>query len=185
MAYKFTRIAESALRYAADAAAELGHDYIGTEHILVGLLSEKQGIACQALMQYGVTAEKVTDMISQFIGRNTSVGVADIKDYTPRTRTVLDLAEKEAKRLSENSIGTEHILIALLRENECVATRLLVTLGVNIQKLYNDLLESISGGYEGTSSGKYDKSGEKDTSTLDKYSRDLTESAREGKLDPV
>jgi len=186
MQYRFTANAANAIQLSANAAEELKHNYIGTEHILLGLLREEEGIARKVLNQHEVTAEKVEKLVSQLIG-NGNVEVADVVDYTPRSRRILELSNREALRFQAQAIGTEHLLIALLRESDCVAVRLLTTIGVNIQRLYADIiaamgLDSAAAKNEFAGKGAKGKSG---TETLDQYSRDLTQMAKEGKLDPV
>ena len=188
MQYRFTQMAANAMQYAADVASELSHNYIGTEHLLIGLLREEDGLASQVLAENDITEDKVMRLVEQLI-TSGNVEVADVIDYTPRSRRILELAGREALRFNAQAIGTEHLLIAMLRENDCVAVRLLTTLGVNIQKLYADILSAM--GYDtssaktefGAKSGRH--KGKSKTQTLDQYSRDLTALAREGRLDPV
>lgn len=188
MQYRFTQMAANAMQYAADVASELSHNYIGTEHLLLGLLREEDGLASQVLSQHEITEEKVMRLVEQLI-TGGNVEVADVVDYTPRSRRILELSAREALRFHAAAIGTEHLLIAMLRESDCVAVRLLTTLGVNIQKLYGDILGAM--GYDtsaaktefGSKSGRHKS--KSSTPTLDQYSRDLTSLAREGRLDPV
>lgn len=188
MQYRFTQMAANVMQYAADVASELSHNYIGTEHLLIGLLREEDGLASQVLVQNDVTEEKVMRLVEQLITAG-NVEVADVIDYTPRSRRILELAGREALRFRAQAIGTEHLLIAILRESDCVAVRLLNTLGVSIQKLYGDILgamgldTSAAKSEFGAKSGRH--KGKSATPTLDQYSRDLTALAREGKLDPV
>ena len=188
MQYRFTQMAANAIQYAADVASELSHNYIGTEHLLLGLLRAQDGLAAQVLSEHDVTEEKVMRLVEQLI-TGSPVEVADVVDYTPRSRRVMELSAREAVRFRATAIGTEHLLIAMLRESDCVAVRLLTTLGVNIQKLYADILgamgldTSAAKNEFGTKSGRH--KGKSATPTLDQYSRDLTALAREGKLDPV
>lgn len=186
MQYRFTANAAAAIQFSANTAEELKHNYIGTEHILLGLLKEEEGIAGKVLNQHGVTAEKVEKLVSQLIGSG-NVEVADVVDYTPRSKRILELSHREALRFQAQAIGTEHLLIALLRESDCVAVRLLTTIGVNIQKLYSDIIAAMgldSAAVKNEFSGKGTR-GRSGTETLDQYSRDLTQMAKEGKLDPV
>lgn len=188
MQYRFTQNAANAIQFAADAAEELEHNYIGTEHILIGLLREGEGIAASVLEEHGVTEEKVIDLVSQLIGSSASVEVADVVDYTPRSKRIFELSSREAIRFHAQAIGTEHILIALLREGDCVAVRLLTTLGVNIQKVYSDIISAMgadNGQAKKDMPGKAKGKGKSQTPTLDQYSRDLTGMAKEGRLDPV
>ena len=120
MQYRFTQMAANAMQYAADAASELQHNYIGTEHLLVGLLREEEGIASQVLNQHGISEEKILRLVAQLIGSG-NVKVADVIDYTPRSRRIIELSSREAMRFKASAIGTEHLLIALLRESDCVA----------------------------------------------------------------
>ena len=188
MQYRFTQMAANAVQYAADVATELSHNYIGTEHLLLGLLREEDCLACQVLSEHDVTEEKVMRLVEQLI-TGGNVEVADVVDYTPRSRRVMELSAREAMRFHAAAIGTEHLLIAMLRESECVGVRLLTTLGVNIQKLYADILgamgldTSAAKNEFGAKNGRH--RGKSSTQTLDQYSRDLTALAREGKLDPV
>jgi len=186
MQYRFTANAANAIQFSANAAEELKHNYIGTEHILLGLLREEEGIARKVLNQHKVTADKVEKLVSQLIGSG-NVEVAEAVDYTPRSRRILELSSREALRFQAQAIGTEHLLIALLKEGDCVAVRLLTTIGVNIQKLYADIIAAMGldlASVKNEFAGKGAK-GKSGTETLDQYSRDLTQMAREGKLDPV
>ena len=188
MQYKFTESAARAISNAADAAGELGHNYIGTEHILIGLLREREGIASKVLTEHGIEEEKVLDLVSQLISGGGQTAVCDVVDYTPRSRRILELSNREAMRFRASTIGTEHLLIALLRESDCVAVRLLTTMGVNIQKLYSDIINAM--GIDSSQAkkdipGKGKSKGKSQTPTLDQYSRDLTALAKEGRLDPV
>jgi len=187
MQYRFTESAARAVSFAADAAAELGHNYIGTEHILIGLLRETGGLASKVLGEHGIEESKVLDLVNQLISGGQTA-VADVTDYTPRSRRILELSNREAMRFRAASIGTEHVLIALLRESDCVAVRLLTTMGVNIQKLYTDIINAM--GVDGGQAkkdvpGKGKGRAKSQTPVLDQYSRDLTAMAKEGKLDPV
>ena len=185
---RFTEQAREAIGMAVEAAEELGHSYVGTEHLLIGLLREKSGVAARVLEGCGVRVEKVTELINQLIAPNQSVGMAERSTYTPSATRVLENSYREAVRFKAPLIGTEHLLISMIRESDCVAVRLLNTMGISIQKIYLDLLsamgedapaekEELQGGKAG--------SGRTATPTLDSYSRDLTELARAGKLDPV
>ncbi len=185
---RFTEKAREAISLAEDAAASLGHNYVGTEHLLLGLLHEGTGVAARVLDECGIKEEKVMELVSQLITPNQAVQVAEPNTYTPSAVRVLENSRREAVRFKAPQIGTEHILIAMIRENDCVATRLLNTMGVSIQRLYMDLLaamgEDAPAGREETQPARSAK-GKAATPTLDAYSRDLTALAREGKLDPV
>ena len=128
MQYRFTQMAANVMHYSKEVAAELNHSYIGTEHILIGLLREKEGLACQVLEDHDVTEEKVLHMVSQLI-QGSQTMVAEPEEYTPRSRRILEIANREAMRFRASAIGTEHLLIAILRETDCVAAQLLYSLG--------------------------------------------------------
>ena len=184
---RFTKTAQEALDHAADTAAMLGHGYIGSEHLLIGLIQAEDSLASTVLLNNDVTAEKIINLVYQLIAPDNQVGVKEPSGYTPRVRRILENSAKEASRFHADSIGTEHLLIAIIKETESVAARLLNTLGVAIKKLYVDTLAAMG---EDANSYREDfqngrPRGKKSTQTLDQYSRDLTELARNGKLDPV
>lgn len=185
---RFTAKAREAIGLAVDAAETLGHNYVGTEHLLIGLLQEGAGVAARVLDECGVKVEKVMELVSQLITPNQTVRTAEQNTYTPSARRVIENSYREAVRFKAPLIGTEHILIAIIRENDCVASRLLNTMGISIQRLYVDLLsamgEDAAAGRDDIAAGKGSK-GKAATPALDRYSRDLTALAREGKLDPV
>lgn len=187
---KFTENARAAISVAKDIAYRLSHNYIGTEHLLIGLM-EVDGVASRILEENGVTVEKVLELVNQLIAPNNGVEMMDGGSFTPRSKRILDQSYKEAAKLKASMVGTEHILIALIKESDCIAVRLLNTLGVNVQKVYIDILTAsgidVSAAKTEYSTGKSSKTKGKAsaTPTLDQYSRDLTEYAREGKLDPV
>ena len=186
MQMQFTGKAEDALNLAAKCAKQLKQGYIGTEHILVGLIKEGSGVAAKVLSDNGVTTEAAMKMIKELIAFESGVVIKEREGYSPRAEKILDDAHKQAKRFGQKKTGTEHILLALLKEGENVAVRLLNTLNVSIQKLYVDILTAM-----GADSNLYKEDlgkkqiGKSKTATLDQYSRDLTALAREGKLDPV
>lgn len=190
MQEQYTPNAKNALDLAVKCAKELKHSYIGTEHLLVGLLKEKTGVAARVLRNSNVEEEKLLELIERLITPNSGLSLKEPEGYTPRAERVLQLSQKEASRFKSDKIGTEHILIALIKESDCVAARLLNTLGVNAQKLYVETLVAI--GEDGSlykedfQNGKPIKNKTKTTTpTLNQYSRDLTELARNKKLDPV
>ncbi len=185
---RFTEHAKIAIDCATKIAFELNHNYIGTEHLLIGLLSAP-GVATEVLEENGVDKDKLIELIHQLIAPTANVGLLDKENFTPRSQKILNQSYKEAARLKSQLVGTEHILIALMKEADCIAMRLLNTIGVNVQKLYVDTMTAI-GGDMGVAKNEYlahkNKSRSKSaTPTLDQYSRDLTAYAREGKLDPV
>ncbi|MDF2908040.1 MAG: clpC [Herbinix sp.] len=187
---KFTENAKNAINLAREVAFRLSHNYIGTEHLLIGLM-EVEGVASKILEENGVTVEKVLELVNQLIAPNNGVEMMDAGSFTPRSKRILDQSSKEAAKFKAPLVGTEHILIALIKESDCIAVRLLNTLGVNVQKVYIDILTAsgvdISAAKNEYSAGKGPKGKGKasTTPTLDQYSRDLTDYAREGKLDPV
>ncbi len=183
----FTKKAEEVLNNAARAATELRHGSVGSEHILIGLLRTDNCQAGEVLIENGVEEEKILEIIHQVINRNNSVGLAEPSDYTPRATKVLANAAKEAARYGARLVGTEHILIGIIKEPESVAARILSTMEINIQKVYVDLMVSMG---QDTGTAKEEFFGRNNrkksaTATLDQYSRDLTRLAIEGKLDPV
>ena len=187
---KFTRQAANALKLAKTTAQSCNHSYIGTEHILVGLLKEKEGTAGRILEEFNVEEDALRQLIEELIAPSEVLVTEKAPEYSPRALRVLERSVQEAENQKEAQAGTEHLLVAMLKETDCVATRLLYTMGVNIQKLYvavltamgieNPTAEELQGGRN----QKTQKSGAA-TPTLDQYSRDLTVMAAEGKLDPV
>ena len=185
----FTEYANRALNLAKKRANEYGTGYIGSEHLLLGLLMEPDGAAGMNLREAGVEAEKLLELIDKLIVPEGNL--KDAGEYTPRTTQILENSLREAEALRMEKAGTEHMLIAMIKDSECVATRLLHTLGVNIQKLYLSILDSM-----GIEEEMYKElaqnarnmrsvQGESATPVLDQYSRDLTQMAADGMLDPV
>ena len=184
---EYTDKARIALELARRAARSLHQSYIGTEHLLLGLIKENTGVAAKILLDNGVTAEQLTDMVSDLLAPDSTTLLAEKNDFSPRARDVLEEAARQAERFKADRIGTEHILLAILKENDSIAIRLLNTIGVSTQKLYVDTLISM-----GVDPAKYkddlnqvSRKKQGKGSTLEQYSRDLTALAREGKLDPV
>ena len=193
MTYKFTNRANKAIEIANDIALELGHSYIGTEHILYGLAKEGNGIASKVLENQNVTADDILNKIEELIGRDEPI--ENIVDFTPRTKRVVESAFIEARKLGYNFIGTEHLLIGILREGDCIAAKILLDLNVNIPKLYNEIIKVINEGenYNTSDENSNNTNGTKrrgkgsynQTPTLNQFGEDLTKKAEEGKLDPV
>ena len=182
----FTKKAEEVLRNASIAAAKFGHGSIGSEHILLGLIRTKDCQAGEILLDAGLEEDKLIEIIHQVINNN-NIGLREPDSYTPRAAKVLENARKEARRFGANLIGSEHILVGIIKETESVAARLLSTLGINLQKVYINLMVSMgqdSSVYKDEVPGKNSRK-KSATATLDQYSRDLTKLAAEGKLDPV
>lgn len=186
MQSQFTSNAQEALKAAARCASALKQGYVGTEHILAGLLKEQAGVAHKVLTDNGVELERVTEMIRESIAFDGGVGIKEREGYSPRARKILEEAHRQAARFNQQQTGTEHLLLAIIKEGENVAVRLLNTLGVNVQKIYADTLIAIGqdGNLYKEDLGRRAQSKSK-TGTLNQYSRDLTAMAREGRLDPV
>ncbi|MCD8153244.1 MAG: ATP-dependent Clp protease ATP-binding subunit [Clostridiales bacterium] len=190
MQEKFTIQAQNAIALAKETARSCGHSYVGTEHLLLGLVREPEGTGGMLLRESGVESEKLLELIDKLITPPGAVVTEEKPEISPRARRILEQSVLEAEAMRMKQAGTEHILIAMLREVECVGTRLLYTMNVNIQKLYASVLsamgmdnEEIAGEFQAArmSRGKNGSS----TPVLDQYSRDLTELAAEGKLDSV
>ncbi len=186
MQSRFTDKAQEALSHASKYASHLKQGYVGTEHILAGLLRESEGVAHKVLTDNGVELTQVLEMIQELIAFESGVGLKEREGYSPRALKILEEAHRQAARFGQKETGTEHLLMALIKEGENVAVRLLNTLGINIQKIYVDTLVSI-----GQDGNLYKEDlGKKASlkgkgSALNQYSRDLTAMAREGGLDPV
>lgn len=185
----YTAKAKKAIDIATRISKSLHHSYIGTEHILLGLLKEGTGVASQVLADNGVEYDKVLELIEELIAPGNVVAVLE-DGLSPRAAHVLEVSKAEAARFHSEKIGTEHLLIAMIKETECVASRLLNTLSVNVQKMYVDTLiamgEDVSQYKDEFQNGKPGKrKNAEGTPSLDQFSRDLTELARDGKLDPV
>ncbi len=190
MQKSFTNKAQKALKLAEKASKMMRHNYIGTEHLLLGLLREGTGVAANVLMDNGVEANQLLDLIKSLIAPSGHTAVEDADGWTPRAEQILENAGREADRFSSKEIGTEHLLIAILKETECAASRLMNTLNINMQKLYVDTLVAM--GEDGNlyredfQNGKPNKrKSAANTPMLDQYARDLTKLATERYLDPV
>lgn len=186
---QYTPQAGKALELAAKLSKKLQHNYVGTEHILAGLLQEGTGVAAKVLTENHLEEKKLLELIEELISPGERTLLLDADGYSPRTQKMLDTAEKEAEHFSSEEVGTEHLLLAIMKENESAAVRLLNTMSVNLQKLYIDLLvamgEESSFSREEMRSAKGRKRNLEATPVLDQYSRDLTKLALEGKMDPV
>ena len=193
MRNKFTKQAQTALTLAKAAAIDFELGYIGTEHLLLGLLSETEGAAGRVLEEFQVDGKKLVELIDKLVTPAEVGNITEIEmkpSYSPRTEKVLKSAVAEAQNSGCEKAGTEHLLLAMLRETDCVGTRLLYTMGVNIQKLYAAVLGAM--GYDNEAiqeefqaAKAMQNPGGSPTPALDQYSRDLTQMAAEGKLDPV
>jgi len=181
---RFTDKAERAIALAQESAMKFGHGYVGTEHILLGLMSEGTGIASRVLQAQSVTEEKVANKIQELIGLGEETNM-EPAGFTPRTKRVLEISFKEARRQNQNFIGTEHLLLAIMREGESVAVRILIELGIDPQKLIGDVVKMLNEEAPNASGIPKSSAQSSNTPTLNQFGRDLTELAREGKFDPV
>ena len=187
MQSQFTSKAKAALMLAEKAARSMRQGYVGTEHILLGLLREQTGVAARVLLENNVDEMQVLEMIRDLIAPEIGISLKERDGYSPRAMKVLEEAHRQAERFGAELTGTEHILLALIKEGENVAVRLLNTCGISTQKIYVDLLIAIGedGGLYKEDLAKKNAKKKQGQSTLEQYSRDLTALAREGKLDPV
>ncbi len=191
---RFTQSAQNALDKALEYARKFGHTYVGSEHLLLGLLSEGDGMASKLLLARSASLDNALEMVKEISGKGSpsDVGAADM---TPRTKKIIESSAYQAMKLGQNYIGTEHLLLGLLSESDCVAVRILAAQGVGITELANDLINYVrgvegEGGYQSNLKSADQKKGNaqsslKDTPTLKQYGRDLTAMAKEGKLDPI
>ena len=189
MSTQYTNQAKTAVKYAEKTARRYKHSYIGTEHLLAGLLHEEEGTAGMVLRDMGISEERLMEMIRKLVApEESNVLTADRAGYTPRAARMLEGAVEEADDLRSEKIGTEHLLLAMLREVDCMGTRLLHTMGVNIRKLQNEVLvamgEEVANPRDNGNARSRNEAAT-GTPTLDQYSRDLTEMARQGVMDPV
>ena len=183
---KFTPRAEEALRLAQEAAEDLGHGYVGTEHLLLGLLREEEGIAHRALTEHGLTDEMVCSILQRSMGTGLS-GAAPSQGLSPRAKSAVELAVSESIRTGAGYIGTEHLLMGILREGNNMALRILRSVGVDPRKLYSGVVKKVNDAPRAaapSASSAKSESG-KTGKTLSEFTRDLTEAARQGRLDPV
>ena len=184
---QFTPRAEEALRLAQEAAEEMGHGYVGTEHILLGLMREEDGIAHRVMREYGMTEDMICTVLERSVGKGLS-GAAPSQGLTPRAKSAVELAVSEAMRMGAGYIGTEHLLLGLLRAGSNMAIRVLDTVGIDPKKMYSSVVQKINEGPRAAANNNMPVSHReegKKGKTLAEFSRDLTESARQGKLDPV
>ena len=186
MIYKFTNKAKIAIEIANDISIQLGHNYIGTEHILYGLVKEGEGIAAKVLNNKGISEENVKEKIEELLGIGKEI--KETLGFTPRTKRVLENAFLEAKRIGYNYIGTEHLLLAIMKEEDCVAVRIITDLDVEISKIYSEIAKVINE-EEYDKDIKRDKTHERgssaNTTTLNQFGEDLTLQAENGKFDNI
>ena len=188
MTYKFTNRAKKAIESANNIASELGHSYIGTEHLLYGLRDEGNGVAAKVLDNQNITSQEILEKIEELVGKEEPI--EETIGFTPRTKKVIENAFIESRRLGYNYIGTEHLLIGILREADSIAARILLDLNVNIPQLYNEIIKVINdediGNKEDSNDGNSKRKGSfNSTPTLNQFGEDLTKKAQEGKLDPI
>jgi ATP-dependent Clp protease ATP-binding subunit ClpC len=193
---RFTERARQVVVLAQEEARTLKHNYIGTEHILLGLLREEEGLAARVLESLDITVERVRAQVVRIVGSGEEVTSGQIP-FTPRAKKVLELALREALSLGHNYIGTEHILLGLVRENEGVAARILLDFDADSEKIRNEVIRMLSGpggrrqggsgsgAGAGQGAGAATGEGKKSSKLLDQFGRNLTKLAQDGKLDPV
>src|SRR3954463_6187815 len=195
MSNRFTERAQRVILIAQEEAKRLNHDYVGTEHILLGLIALGEGVAAQVLANLGVDLRRVRSEIEKIVGTGDNVMLLGEIPFTPRAKKVLEYAVEEAQHMGHSYVGTEHLLLGLIREEEGVAARVLENLGLRLDVVREEVLNLLGegqtphqGGAQGASGGG--QSGgtptrtKSKTPTLDEFGRDLTVMAREGKLDP-
>ncbi|MBR3738052.1 MAG: ATP-dependent Clp protease ATP-binding subunit, partial [Eubacterium sp.] len=181
----FTNKANEVLNLAIKSAAEYGHNYVGSEHILIGLLKEGTGIAASVLAEKGITLEDVDSLIKSEIGTGSPTRLSP-DDFTPRSKRIIELSFQIARSMTHSFVGTEHILISLVKESDSYAVRFINQLGVDENALLEELAQSLGNGNTDESNGaKQGKKGKSKTPTLEEFGKDLTEMAKQGKIDPV
>ena len=184
MHISYTNQAENAIKYAAKKAREMQHPYIGTEHLLLGLRQEYSGVAGQILARNGVEEEKIYQLMDELIVPQTEAPVKSRPAESPRYKDILGNSAKEAHRLHTTDVGTEHLLLSMIRDVDCVATRILITLNINLQRIFQDIMTAV-----GVDPKEYQdelqEDGKSSHSMMDQFCTDMTARAEEGKLDPV
>ncbi len=181
---KFTKKSQEALGLAHDCACDLGHNYIGTEHLLMGLLAQQNSVASKLLSANGLTKGAMENLISNLMNTSAPIARETELPLTPRSKRILEMSLAESVHLGHNFIGTEHILLALLRDADSVAVKIILNLGVDLKKLYQDIIYALRSDAPPTEAAK-EKAGDKQIETLLKYGRHLNRMAKDGKLDPV
>ncbi|MBQ7410677.1 MAG: ATP-dependent Clp protease ATP-binding subunit [Clostridia bacterium] len=188
MVYKFTKSGEKVLAIANELAVDMGHSYIGTEHILYGLACEENGVASKVLGNQGITPEDILDKIEELLGAQVKENFS-VLGFTPRTKKILENSYLEAKKLASNFIGTEHLLIGIMKENDSLAIRILNDLDVEAEDLYSDIAKTLNEFEESMNEINQEKqevqNHNSNMQNLSQYGNDLTKQAEEGKLDPV
>ena len=183
---RFTERARSAIEKAQETAAEFGHSYVGTEHLLMGILKEGEGLGAKVLRNAGLTEDFLKELLEKEVGKGAPG--APLQGLTPRCKRAIELSAADAARLGQSYVGTEHLLMGILRQGDSTGARMLSSTGVDLNQLYTTVLERLRGGGENSTvkaGGRRDKERKGETKTLDQYSRDLTALASKGQLDPV
>ena len=181
---RFTERAQNALRHAHESAMLLGHNYVGTEHLLLGLIKEGGGVASRVLQNQGITEDKVVGRLQELLGV-TEETKQQPAGLTPRTKRVLELSFVEARKMGHSYIGTEHVLLGIIREGESVAVRILSDLGLDVQKLLGEIVKLLNEETPGAAQATKNAMGQTNTPTLNQFGRDLTQMAEEDRFDPV
>src|SRR5262245_35934868 len=193
MSNRFTERAQRVILIAQEEAKRLNHDYVGTEHLLLGLIALGEGVAAQVLANLGVDLRRVRNEIEKIVGTGDNVMLLGEIPFTPRAKKVLELAVEEAQNMGHNYVGTEHLLLGLIREEEGVAARVLENIGVRLDVVREEVISLLGEGHQGAAQAPQTQTHHQPaptktkskTPTLDEFGRDLTALAREGKLDPV
>jgi len=180
---RFTERARKVILLAKEEAKRFNHDYIGTEHILLGLIREGEGVAAAVLASMGLSPDKIRNEVEKFVQPGPSTVISGDIPFTPRAKRVIELAMDEARNLGHNYIGTEHLLLGLIREGEGVASQVLISMGLDLDKVRMEIMSLLGSSIPGY--GQQEKTKKGKTPALDSFGRDLTISAKEGKLDPV
>ena len=181
---RFTERARKVVYLAQQEAARLGHNVVGTEHLLLGLVAEGEGVAAKALESLEIGLDRIRNEVEKIISTGETNPFGEIP-FTPRAKRVLELAVDEGRQMGHNYVGTEHILLGLIREGEGVAAQVLKNLGADLERVRKEVISLLGGGANGFASSGHVKGGSSKTTTLNQFGRDLTELARVGKLDPV
>src|SRR5437764_4514665 len=185
MSNRFTERAQRVILIAQEEAKRLNHDYVGTEHILLGLIALGEGVAAQVLANLGVDLRRVRAEIEKIVGTGDNVMLLGEIPFTPRAKKVLELAVEEAQNMGHNYVGTEHLLLGLIREEEGVAARVLENLGIRLDVVKEEVISLLGEGQPQAPAHSHSSRPKSKTPTLDEFGRDLTQLSKENKLDPV
>src|SRR3989339_1508128 len=185
MSNRFTDRVQRVIIIAQEEAKRLNHDYVGTEHILLGLVALGEGVAAKVLANLGIDLRRVRAEVEKIVGTGDNVMLLGEIPFTPRAKKVLELSVEEAQNLGHTYVGTEHLLLGLLREEEGIAARVLENLGVKLTDVKEEVINLLGEGSDGASSHGAPQKSKTKTPNLEEFGRDLTALARENKLDPV